>query len=92
MMELAENSGVINEASNLAALKLLIFETATAYLKTQGIQADPKTLRDVTQRISVAWLRKLRDAAPDKAAFEAETKRIVASVVYEYSKITNTST
>jgi hypothetical protein len=89
---MTENSGVIDEASNLAALKLLIFETATAYLKTQGIDPDSKTLRDVTQRIGVDWLRKLRDAAPDKTAFEAETQRIVARVVYEYSKITNTTT
>ena len=42
------------------------------------------TLRDITQRIGVSWLKKLRDAAPDKAAFEAETERIVARVLYEY--------
>jgi hypothetical protein len=87
---LAESSGAIDEAANLATLKLLIFESATTYLSDKGIAPESNTLRDITQRINVDWLRKLRDAARDKAAFEAETKRIVARVLYEYSKITNT--
>jgi len=87
---LSESSGAIDEASNLAALKLLIFETANTYLRDHGIEPETNTLRDMTQRISVAWLRKLRDTAPDKAAFEAMTERIVARVLYAYSKITNT--
>jgi hypothetical protein len=89
MTELADCSGVIDEASNLAALKLLIFETANTYLKNNGIEPESNMLRGITQRISVTWLRKLRDAEADKAGFEAETERIVARVVYEYAHITH---
>jgi hypothetical protein len=90
MKDLSEPSRIIDEAANLAPLKLLIFETASSFLKEQMIEPQSDTLRDITQRVSVAALRKLRDTATDKAAFEAETKRIVAHVIYEYSRITKT--
>jgi len=90
MTKLTEKTGVIDEASNLAVLKLLIFEAAVAYLKGREIEPMTDTLRDITQRVSLESLSKLRDAVLDKSSFEAQTKRIVADVLYEYGKSTNT--
>ena len=87
---MTERSGTIDEASNLAALRLLIYETANTYLKNKGIQPKTDTLRDITQRVTIAALRRLRDASPDKSTFETLTERIVSNVLYEYGKNTNT--
>ncbi len=81
---------MIDEASNLATLRLLILETASTYLKTKGIEPEIGTLRGITQRVTVEAMRKLREASPDKGAFERLTEEIVANVLYEYGKSTNT--
>ena len=86
---MTEDSKMIDEASNLATLRLLIFETANTYLKNKGIEPEIDTLRGITQRVTVEALRKLREASPDKAAFERLTEKIVANVLYEYGKSTN---
>lgn len=84
-----EKSAIISEASNLATLKLLIFEAATAFLKERGSGPKLDLLRDICQRISVDRLEELGSATQDNATFEARTKRLVAEVVYDY---TNTKT
>jgi len=87
---LTDKAKEIDEAASLAVLKLLIFETAAAYLKQRGIEPDTDTLRKITQMINIESLRKLHSLGPDKASFEAETERIVAKVLYEYGQSTNT--
>ena len=83
---MVEDSELIDEASKLAELKLVIFEAATERLKDREIQPNSDILRDIVQRVNVSILRKLRNCSGDKAAFEGQMKQIVENVVDEYRK------
>jgi hypothetical protein len=76
----------ISEVSYLATLRLLIFRTATEYLGRAGGQPNSREIEEITQKVKVSRLRKLRRLGNDKQSFEAQMNRIFAEVIYEYSQ------
>jgi hypothetical protein len=79
---LSEDSEIISDAWILAALKLIILEAATTFLKKEkGIDPDTKIVQEITQEVEASRLRKLRDVKQNKTDFQAKISRIVAEVV-----------
>lgn len=79
---MSEDSEIISDAWILAALKLIILEAATTFLKKEkGIDPDTKIVQEITQEVEASRLRKLRDVKQNKTDFQAKISRIVAEVV-----------